>query len=191
MVINVFGTTTTKKSYSSIGSLLSCVYCVFERIIFFWICITVVWNKNVSFQVPKCYVTCERIILFLFFFFDTREPLQVIIPPGFSVPNKVSPKPAGLQILTSKTATSLLITNETDALSTINIWIGYYFVRSLLVVRFVFGSGINKSVSKILFDKTFRSQRFHLLLEFGRMCRRHLSSEHSWLVGEERRSLFC
>lgn len=70
---------------------------------------------------PSVMLLVSVLSYFYFFFFDTREPLQVIIPPGFSVPNKVSPKPAGLQILTSKTATSLLITNGTDALSTINI----------------------------------------------------------------------
>lgn len=45
----------------------------------------------------------------------------MITPQGFIVPNKVSLKPAGLEILTSETATSLLITHGTDALNTINI----------------------------------------------------------------------
>lgn len=47
----------------------------------------------------------------------------MITPPGFIVSNKISLKPAGLQILTSEAATSLLITNGTDALNTINILI--------------------------------------------------------------------
>lgn len=89
MVINVFG---TKISYSILESLLSSVYCVLERMIFFWICFTVVWNKNVSFQYPNVMWLVSILMPFLFFW-HKRAP-TVITPPGFIVPNEVSLKPS-------------------------------------------------------------------------------------------------
>lgn len=77
---------------SVLGSALLCAYYVLERIISFWICFMIVWNKNVPFEYPSIMWPVSIFMLFLWLW-RKRAPTATT-PPGFVVPNKGSLKPA-------------------------------------------------------------------------------------------------